>query len=122
MIVLGLSWIAHDEVRPERRLGFAGPNVGDAAKEAFTVAPTTHAAHQRRRDVLEAEVEVRHTGVADRVDERIGEVRRVQVQQTNPIDPVGDLLDERDDRTLPHSLVASVGRQVLGDEHDLTSL
>ena len=102
VIVLGLSRVPDDEVRSERRLGFTGPNVGDATKEPFAVAPATHTAHQRRRDVLEAEVEVRHAGVADRVDERIGEVGRVEVQQANPVDPVGDLPDERDDRTLPH--------------------
>ena len=60
-----------------------------------------------------------HAGGADGVDQRLGEVGRVQVEQPDPLDPLGHRLDQRDDRPLPHALVAPEGGEVLGDEHDL---
>ena len=51
--------------------------------------------------------------------ERAVEVRRVEVEQAHPIDAVGHLAHERHEPAVAHALVAAVGGQVLGDEHDL---
>jgi hypothetical protein len=69
--------------------------------------------------VLEGEVEVGHAGSADGVDQPVGEVARVQVQQPDPGDARRHRVDQRDDRALPHPLVPAERGQVLGDQHDL---
>ena len=56
-------------------------------EEPVAVAPAPHAAQQRPRHVLQRQVEVRHAGGADGVDERVGEVGRVEVEQPHPRRP-----------------------------------
>ena len=93
---------------------------GDAVEEAVAVAPAAHAAQQRARHVLEREVEVRHAGGADGVDQRVGEVGRVQVEQPDPVDPGRHGL--RPAATIarsPWPWSRPKDGEVLGDEHDL---
>ena len=124
VIGLGLARVADDEVRAERGVGPALADVGDPLQEAVAVAPPPHPAQQRLADVLQREVEVRHVGGADRVDQLVGEVARVEVQQPHPVGALGDRLDERHDRagTELARAVLAVRGQVLGDEHDLARL
>ena len=124
VVGLGLARVADDEVRSERRVGLAPPDVVDATQEAVAVAPSTHPTQQRLADVLEGEIEVRHAGRADRVDQCVGQVARVQVQQPHPVGAIGDGLDERHDRAGAEVVgpVLAVRGEVLGDEHDLASL
>ncbi len=119
VVVLGLARVADDEVRPERSRRLDGADVGDAGEELLAVAPPAHAAHERRRDVLERQIEVRNTGVEDGTDEVVGEVARVQVQQANAIDPGGDLANQWDDRPLTDALISSESGEVLCHQHDL---
>ena len=98
MVGLGLARVADDEVAAERRVGLAVADVGDASQEAVAVAPAPHPPQQRLADVLQRQVEVRHAGGADHVDQRVGEIARVEVQQPHPVGALGDGLDERHDR------------------------
>ncbi len=68
VVGLGLARVADDEVAPERGVGLAVADVGDAVEEALPVAPAAHPAQQRLAHVLQRQVEVRHARVADRVD------------------------------------------------------
>ena len=95
VVALGLARVADDEVRPEGGVGPAGPDVVDAAGEALAVAPAAHPPQQRAGDVLERQVEVGHAGGADGVDQPVGQVGRVQVQQAHPVDPGRHLAHER---------------------------
>ena len=122
MVGLGLARVPDDEVRPERRRRLPAAHVVDAAEEAVTVAPPAHAPQQRARDVLEREVEVGHARVAYRVDQLVGEVRRVEVEQPHARDPRRDCPHQGDDLPLAGALVASERREVLGDQHDLLHL
>jgi hypothetical protein len=122
VVGFGLAGIPDDEVAAERRVGFALTDLRDSIEESLPVAPAAHPAQQRLADVLQREVEVRHARVADRIDQVVAQVARVQVQQPHPIDLVGDGPDERDDRAgaqLAGAILAVRG-EVLGDEHDLT--
>ena len=121
MVGLGLAGIPDDEVAAERGVGVAVADVGDPAQEALTVAPSPHPPQQRLRDVLEREVEVRDARTDDRVDQLVGEVGRVEVEQPHPVDHVGDLLHERHDRPCTElgRAVLAVAGEVLGDEDDL---
>ena len=57
---------------------------------------------------------------ADHIDQTIGEVRGIQVEETNPGDGGGDLLDEGNDGAGAQvSDVFPVRREVLRHEHDL---
>ena len=69
--------------------------------------------------MLQREVEVGHAGGADRVDQLVGEVGRVEVEQPHPVDPCGHGLDEGTMARVPTPLVAPVAGEVLGHEHDL---
>ena len=122
VVGLGLARVADDEVRAEGGLGLAAADVVDAGEEPLAVAPAPHAPQQRRRHVLQRQVEVRHAGGADRVDQRVGEVGRVEVEQPHPVDP-GRPRPRRAGRcALADALVAAEGGEVLGDEHDLARL
>ena len=119
MVLLGLARVADDEVGPEHRFGLCRADGGDALPEAVPVAPAAHPAQQRPRHVLERQVEVRDPGGQHGLDQRVGEVRRVEVEQPHPVHPLGDLRHQRHDRPLPHALVPTERRQVLGHQHDL---
>ena len=121
VVALGLARVADDEVAAERGVGLAVADVGDAAQEAVAVAPAPHPPQQRLADVLQRQVEVRHPAVADGVDEAVGQVARVQVQQAHPVGALGDGAHERDDDAGAELVghVLAVRREVLGDEHDL---
>ena len=90
VIGLGLARVADDEVRAERGVGPAGADVVDAAQEPVAVAPPAHPAQQRLRHVLQREVEVRAPAAADHVDQTVGEVRGIQVEEADPRDRRGD--------------------------------
>ena len=124
VVLLGLTRVADDEVAAEGGVRLATADVVDAPQEALAVAPPAHPAQQRLADVLQREVEVRHAGVDDGVDQAVAEVARVEVQQADAVDAVGDGPHERDDRPGAELVgdVLAVGRQVLGDEHDLPRL
>ncbi len=89
VVVLGLTRVADDEVRAEGGARLGGPDGGDALEELVPVPPPAHAAQQRRRHVLQGEVEVGDPGGADGVDQGLGEVGRVQVEQPHPVHPLG---------------------------------
>ncbi len=72
--------------------------VVDASQEPIAVAPPPHAPQQGLRHVLQREVEVGHAGVADDVDQVVGEVRRIQVEQPHARHAGRHLADERHDR------------------------
>ena len=71
--------------------------------------------------MLEREIEIRNASRADRSDQGIAEIARVQVEQTNPIDKSIDLLHERNDRSGAEFLwpVGSERREILSHQHDL---
>ena len=56
------------------------------------------------------------------VDQIIAEIRRVEIQQPDPVDLLGQLAHQGNDRPLPHSLVAAERGQILGHQHDLTHI
>ena len=118
VVVLGLARIPDDERRPKRGVGFALPDGRDPFEKTTAVAPPPHAPEQALGDVLQRQVEVRDIGRADGVDQAIVELGRIQVEEPHPRRPLGYRLHERDDRA-GRPDVAAVGRQVLGDEHDL---
>ena len=124
VVALGLARVADDEVAAEGGVRLAPADVVDAPQEAVAVAPAAHPPQQRLADVLQRQVEVRHAGVADGVDEVVAEVARVEVQQADPVDAVGDGTHERDDGAGAELVgdVLAVRREVLGDEHDLPRL
>ena len=72
--------------------GALAPDGFDAGEEPVAVAPTAHAAQQWLGDVLQREVEVGHAGGEDGIDEPVGEVARVEVEQPDPRHPGGDRL------------------------------
>jgi hypothetical protein len=119
VVGLGLAGVADDEARAEGRPWLAGTDGVDALEVAVAGAPAPHAAHEGRRHVLERQVEVRDAGVADGVDQRVVEVRRVEVQEPDALHPLGHGGHEGDQRPLADPLVAPVAGQVLGDEDDL---
>ncbi len=121
MVLLGLPGIADQKVGAEHRGRLGRANTLDPLEEGIAVAPAAHAAQHRTRGVLQRQVEVGHAGRQHGLDEGLGQVRGVEIQQSDPIDPFGDRLHQRDDRPLPHPLVPAVGGQVLGDEDDLSS-
>ena len=122
MIGFGLAGIADDEVRSERGARFAAADVGHARREALAIAPSTHAAQQRRRHVLQRQIEVGHARRTDGIDERVGEIGGIEVEEPDPIDARRHLLDERDDGSLPHAPIATERGEVLRDQHDLAGL
>ena len=83
MVALGLAGEADDERRAERGGGFVGADAIDDLQEAVAVAPALHRAQQRRRRVLQREVEVRddRRQLEHRRHERIVHFRRVEVEQ-----------------------------------------
>ena len=98
---------------------------GDAVQEPVAVAPAPHAAQVRLGHVLQGEVEVGAAGRTHDVDQTVGELRWIQVQQPGPGHPRLTPPDQRSiGRRLPgrRAQVATVGRQVLGDQHDLLTL
>jgi len=101
VVVLGLTRVADDEVGPEGRIGRGRPDGVDARQEAVPVAPAAHPTQQGHRHVLQGEVEVGHAGVEDRLDQVVGEVGRVQVQQAHPWHTLGDRPHEGHDGPLP---------------------
>ena len=119
VVLLGLTGVADYEVGPEGGIRFDGPDVVDPLHEAVAVAPAAHPTHQRWRDVLERQVEVWDTGRADRVDQPIAQLRRVEVEKPHTVDPVSHRLDQRDDGLHALALVAAVGGQVLGHQDHL---
>ena len=121
VIVLGLTRVADDEVAAERRVGLALTDVGDPVEETLTVTPSTHPTQQRLGHVLQRQVEVRHTAGADRVDQRIRQIARVQVQEPHAVDGRSHRIDERHDRPGAEFVgtVLAVRREILRDEHDL---
>ena len=68
--------------------------------------------------MLERQVEVGNARGADGVDQGVVEVRRVQVQQAGACGACRHGLDQRHDATLAAALVAAVGGEVLGHQHD----
>ena len=121
VVALGLTGVADDEVAAEGGLRLAGADVGDAAQEAVAVTPPPHAAQQGLADVLQGEIEVGHSAVADGVDQRVGEIARVEVQQAHAVDAIGHGAHERHDgpgAELAGDVLAVRG-EILGDEHDL---
>ena len=118
MIGLGLAGVTDDEAGPERGVGLAGADRLDAAEEAGAVAPSAHAAEQRLRHVLQRQVEVRHAGCADHVDQPVVELRGIEVQQPDTVDTRRDVGDEWDDRAATTD-VPPIRRKVLRDEDDL---
>ena len=72
--------------------------------------------------MLEGQVEVRDAGGTDGGHEPVGQVRRVQVQQADPVHQVGYRLDQRHDGPLALPLVAAVGGEVLGYQHHLAGV
>ena len=119
MVGLGLARVADDEVGSEGGRRLDGADGLDPLEEALAVAPPPHASHQRRRHVLQREVEVGDPGGQDRLDQLVGQVARVQVEQPDPRHPLGDGSHEGHDGALAHALVPAVGGQVLGHEDDL---
>ena len=117
-------------MKEERKRGVrvSGPDVVDAAQEAVAVAPAAHAGEQRPRHVLEREVEVRHAGGDDRLDQLVGQPGGVEVEQPGALHPgrhgpcegsngrwaVGDAGAPARSGT-----VTPVGGEVLGHEDDL---
>ena len=78
--------------------------------------------------MLEREIEVGHTGGHDRVDKFVVESRRVEIEQSDPLDPIGDGPNEVDDGpggallswdTVRIAPVDPPRSQVLSDENDL---
>ncbi len=121
MVVLGLTRVPDDEVAAERGARLAAADVGDAAREPVAIAPTTHPPQQGLADVLQRQIEVRHARVADGIDQLVGQVARVEVEQARPVDARRHCPDQCNDRTCAELVgpVLAVARQVLGDEHDL---
>ena len=72
--------------------------------------------------MLKGQVEVRDAGGTDGGHQAVGQVRRVQVQQADPVHQVGHRLDQRHDGPLALSLIAAVGGEVLGYQHHLTGV
>ncbi len=80
--------VADDEVGPERGIGLAAGGCDRCAPGRRSPSPQpAHAAHQRRRDVLERQIEVRHRAGGDQLDEFVGQLGGVQVQQPDPVPP-----------------------------------
>ncbi|CAB4324141.1 unannotated protein [freshwater metagenome] len=121
MVGLGLSRVPDDEVGTERRGGFASADVGDSLEESLTVTPTTHPAQQRCRHMLQRKIEIRDAGCADGVNERVGQIRRIEIEKSDSINELRHLLDQRNDGSLPHPLIASECGEILGNQHDLAS-
>jgi hypothetical protein len=69
--------------------------------------------------VLQRQIEVGDARGADRVDEPVGEVGRVEVEQPHPVDPRRDPVDQRHDPALAPPLVAAERGEVLRHEHHL---
>ena len=90
VVLLGLARVADDEVRAERGVGAQRADLLDALQVLLAVAPPPHAPHQRRGHVLERQVEVRHRPGAHQLDQLVGELGGVQVQQPHPVDLLGD--------------------------------
>ena len=120
--------IAEDEGRAEGGVGLGGPDVRDAAQEAVAIAPTPHAGEEGPRHVLQREVEVRHPGGEDGVDQLVGQPGGIEVQQPGALDAGRDGTGERGDGRRPVGdagppagarAVAAVGGEVLGHEDDL---
>jgi hypothetical protein len=59
----------------------------DAAQEAVAVAPAAHAGQQRARDVLQREVEVRHAGGEDGLDQLVGQPGGIEVEEPGALHP-----------------------------------
>ena len=121
MVGFGLARVADDEVGAEGGVGTTATDVGDAAKVPGTVTPAAHAAQERPRDVLEGQVaEVGHTGVEDHVDQPVGEIGRVEVEQPGAGHPGADGPDERHDRLRPEvGAILAEGGEILRHQHDL---
>ena len=64
-------------------VGFVGADAFEDLQKAVTVAPALHRAQQRRRRVLQRQVEVRHDRrqLEHRRDQRVVHLRRVEVEQ-----------------------------------------
>ncbi len=119
VVVLGLARVADDERGTKGGRRARVPRMSAiAAGEALAVAPPAHPPQQWPGHVLQGEVEVRHAGVADGVDEAVAQLRRVEVQQAGPLDQLGDPTDQPDDGARPAEVPAVRG-EVLGDEDDL---
>ena len=71
VVFFGFTWIPNDEVAAEGRIWFTFANIGDAIQETLTVSPTTHATQKWLADMLQRKVEIRHTRLADGINEAI---------------------------------------------------
>ncbi len=124
MIGFGLAGEADDERRPEGRAGFVGADLVDHREEAITAPPPLHASQQRRRRVLQREVEVRDDGVEleHRRDERVLHFRGIQIEESHAPEAGGrERVEPAQQRCecARRAGVAPVPREVLRDEHEL---
>ena len=87
VVLLGLARVAHDEGRAQGGVGVDRPDALDAGQEAVAVAPAAHAAQVRSRHVLQGQIEVGAAGRAHDVDQTVGELGWIQVEQAGPGDP-----------------------------------
>jgi len=105
----------------EERKAASGWRARMAAMRSLPLAPPPHAPQQALGHVLQRQVEVRHAGRADGVDEPVVELGGIEVEEAGARHPLGDLVHQGNDRA-GGAHVSAVGRQVLGDEHDLLGL
>ena len=96
VVGLGLARVADDEVRAERGRRARGRGCRRCGSRNRSPSP-----HRRMRRSSGGDTccsdrsKYGHAGGADGVDQPVGEVRRVQVQQPDAVDPLGHRLDQR---------------------------
>ena len=121
---LGLAGKPDDERGAERRARLLRPDGIDHRDESLAAPPPPHASKERRGDVLQRQVEVRHDSgkLEHGGDERIAHLTRIEIEEADPLQPQRgkpvEATEQRRERTgLAH--VAAVPGEILRDQHEL---
>ena len=124
VVFLGLAWVANNKVAAKRGVWAERADVGNALQEPVAIAPTAHATKVWLADMLQREVEIRHTRFEHGLDEFVGEVAWIQVQQPRALYSRAYCAHKRNDRagTQFGWAVFPITCQVLCNEHDFFGL
>ena len=121
MVLFGLTGVSDDKRGAKRGGRLHEPYSLEALREPGPVAPTAHSAEQPPYSVLERQVEVSAAGADHGVDQTVGELGRIQIQEPDPRHRVNATSSTRA-RRLRLAMFATIGREVLCDEDDLFPL
>ena len=122
VIVFGFTWVADNEVAAERGIGGHGANTFDALEETRPVSPSLHASQMLFARMLQRQVEIRHTSFENGVNQFIGQVAWIEIQQAHPISHRCNITHQLHDGSGTQFIgaILAIACEVLRDENHFT--